>query len=205
MKHHRVVIPVLIGLLAAASCGGPPPPQGPTPEEIEAARQDSIRQAREDSIRRAQGMARQDSIRQAQMEAQRQREMAAREAAEARDILTTMIHFDFDKSNIRPDAEQILMKKVAVLRANPDARLRIAGYADERGSVEYNLALGQRRADAAKNFLVGFGLDPSRFETVSYGESDPIADGHNEDAWAQNRRDQFTVLGNTDNLKSPGS
>lgn len=208
MRHRRAVITALIALMAVggvmAACGGPPEPQGPTPEEIAQMRQDSIQRAREDSIRRAREQARQDSIQRAREQERRAREMAAAEAARAREILNERIHFDFDKSNIRPDAEQILQRKVGVLRANPNARIRIEGHADERGSVEYNLALGQRRAESAKNFLVGFGLDPSRFETTSFGESRPLVNESNEDAWAQNRRDEFVILGDASSLRAPG-
>ncbi len=208
MRHRRAVISTLVVLLAVggimAACGGPPEPEGPTPEELEQMRQDSIAEARQDSIRRLQEQMRRDSIEDARRREERQRAMAAREAARAREILETMIHFDFDKSNIRPDAEQILQQKVGVLRANQDMRIRIEGHADERGSVEYNLALGQRRAESAKDFLVGFGLDPSRFETTSFGESQPLVDESNEEAWAENRRDEFVILGDPSSLRVPG-
>lgn len=203
---HRLSIPVMIAALAiggAAACGGNPEPEGPTPEELAA-------QARADSIARAE-QARQDSIAAARRaeqqrleEERRARAAAERETAAARAILEERIHFDYDRAAIRPDAEQQLMRKLAVLRANPNARIRIAGHADERGSIEYNLALGQRRAEAAKDFLVGFGIDPSRIETVSFGEDRPLVRASNEQAWAQNRRDEFTVIAGGDTLRNPG-
>ena len=116
-------------------------------------------------------------------------------AARNRAVLMEMIHFDFDRSDIRPDARAILEAKVPILRADPTIRLRIDGHADERGSVEYNLALGLRRANAAKQFLVGFGLDESRFETQSFGESRPLDPRSNEEAWAKNRRAEFHIIG----------
>ncbi len=208
MRHRRAVVFALVALMSVggvmAACGGPPEPEGPTPEELEQMRQDSIEQARQDSLRRLREQIRRDSIEDARRAAERAREMAAREAARAREIIETRIHFDFDKSNIRPDAEQILQEKVGVLRANPNVRIRIEGHADERGSVEYNLALGQRRAESAKGFLVGFGLDPSRFETTSFGESRPVVDESNEEAWAENRRDEFVILGDASSLRTPG-
>lgn len=198
---HRLTIPVVIAALAfggMAACGGNPEPQGPTPEELEQARQDSInaaRQAREDSLRRA---------REAEEAARRAEEERMRaETAAAMDILQQRIHFDYDKSAITPAAEATLRQKLNVMRANPGVQLRIAGHADERGSIEYNLALGQRRAEAAKDFLVGFGIDASRLETVSFGEDQPLVNESNEQAWAQNRRDEFTITAGGDQMRNP--
>lgn len=103
------------------------------------------------------------------------------------------IYFDFDKYNIRPSDAEILNKDYAWMQANP-GKVRIEGNCDERGTVEYNLALGQKRADAAKAYLVNLGADPKRLETVSYGKEKPLDPGHNEAAWAKNRRDNFTPL-----------
>lgn len=115
------------------------------------------------------------------------------ERARIRATLMEMINYDFDRSDIRPDARAILDRKVPLLRADPSIRLRIEGHADERGSAEYNLALGMRRANSAKQYLVGFGLDESRFETVSYGEERPLDSASNEAAWARNRRAEFHI------------
>jgi len=117
--------------------------------------------------------------------------------------LTAMIHFDYDKSDIQPDDKANLDRKAAILAANPAARIQIAGNCDERGSTEYNLALGNRRALAAKQYLVGKGVDGSRIETVSYGSERPVAQGSTEAAWAQNRNDQFLVTAGGSNLVSP--
>jgi peptidoglycan-associated lipoprotein len=122
-------------------------------------------------------------------------EDSAAVAARNRAILMEMIHFDFDRADIRADARQVLDAKVPILRADPTITLRIEGHADERGSVEYNLALGLRRANAAKDYLVGFGLDPSRFEVQTYGESRPLDPRSNEEAWARNRRAEFHITG----------
>ncbi len=103
------------------------------------------------------------------------------------------IYFDFDKYVIRPGDARILDKDYAWIKANP-GKVRIEGNCDERGTVEYNLALGQKRADAAKAYLVNLGADPKRLETVSYGKEKPVDPGHNEAAWAKNRRDNFTPL-----------
>src|SRR3989441_57493 len=115
-----------------------------------------------------------------------------------RTMLATMIHFDYDKSNIRAEDAAVLDQKVAILQANPNLRIRISGHCDERGSDEYNLALGNRRATSAKQYVVSHGIDAGRIETVSYGEERPIAQGHDETAWAQNRRDEFEILSGGD-------
>ena len=203
---HRLTIPVVVAALAlggAAACGGPPEPEGPTPEELEQMRQDSIEQARmqamQDSLAALREQARQDSI--AAARAREQAMMAETEAAKA--IIQEMIFFDYDRSEILPEAEVALMKKLAVLRANPNVRIRVAGHADERGSVEYNRALGQRRAEAAKDFLVNFGIAASRITTVSFGEDRPLVNESNEEAWAKNRRDEFTVIAGGDRMRNP--
>jgi peptidoglycan-associated lipoprotein len=120
---------------------------------------------------------------------------AAREAERRRiiSILEQVVHFDYDDVTIRPDAQQMLSAKVPVLRANPGIRIRLEGHADERGSVEYNLALGMRRANAVRQYLADFGIDASRFETFSYGEDRPSRQGANESAWSQNRRAEFRI------------
>ncbi|MGH7481717.1 MAG: OmpA family protein [Longimicrobiales bacterium] len=126
-----------------------------------------------------------------------ERERLARERAErerAREVLTMTIHFDYDESAIEGQAQDRMVQKASVLRTYDDVALRIEGHADERGSIEYNLALGLRRANAAKDFLTNYGLSASRFETVSFGEERPAARGSSESAWSQNRRAEFVVL-----------
>ena len=108
--------------------------------------------------------------------------------------ITAPIYFDFDKDDIRPDAAATLDRKIPWLNANPGMRIRIEGNADERGSDEYNLALGQRRAAAAKRYLVERGIDAARFDLVSYGEERPVCTDHNEDCWQRNRRDDFVIV-----------
>jgi len=136
-----------------------------------------------------------DAAAAARMAAERSRALTA--------DLTALIHFDYDKSDIQPGDKTNLDRKAAILGANPAARIQIAGNCDDRGSDEYNLALGNRRANAAKQYLVGKGVEGGRIETVSFGEERPIAQGQNEGAWAQNRNDQFTVTGGGSNLVSP--
>lgn len=132
----------------------------------------------------------------ADADAQRRAEEEARLARErARGSIQDMIFFDFDRSDLREDARQTLQLKAEALRQFPDIRIRIEGHADERGTVEYNLALGERRADAARAYLVDLGIDPDRMTTISYGEERPQVEGQNEAAWSQNRRDEFVILG----------
>ncbi|HME41705.1 MAG TPA: peptidoglycan-associated lipoprotein Pal [Syntrophorhabdales bacterium] len=101
------------------------------------------------------------------------------------------IHFDFDRYAIRPADAEILKKNLDWFKANTGQKVRIEGNCDERGTVEYNLALGQKRADAAKNYLVGLGVNAAALDTVSYGKERPICTEHNEGCWAQNRRDHL--------------
>jgi len=108
--------------------------------------------------------------------------------------ITGPIYFDFDKSTIRSDAASTLDRKIPWLQANPGMRIRIEGNADERGSDEYNLALGQRRAASAKRYLVDHGIAADRFDLVSYGEERPVCTEHNEACWQQNRRDDFRIV-----------
>ena len=129
-------------------------------------------------------------------DAARRAEEEARMARErAYGSIQDMIFFDFDRSDLREEARQTLQQKAEALRQFPDIRIRIEGHADERGTVEYNLALGERRADAARAYLVDLGIDPDRMTTISYGEERPQMEGHNEAAWSQNRRDEFVILG----------
>ena len=96
-----------------------------------------------------------------------------------------------------------LDRKASILGANPNVKIQISGHADERGSDEYNLALGNRRAAAAKRYLENKGIDGSRIDVVSYGEERPLNPGHDEAAYAQNRRDEFTITSGGDNLVAP--
>jgi len=104
------------------------------------------------------------------------------------------INFDFDKYAIRPGDAEKLKRNYDWMKANPNKKVRVEGHCDERGTVEYNLVLGQKRADSAKNYLVNLGVNASLLETVSYGKERPLDPGHNETAWAKNRRAHFLQL-----------
>jgi peptidoglycan-associated lipoprotein len=113
---------------------------------------------------------------------------------EAKAFEEEMIFFEFDRYDLSPQARAILEKKAAWLRSHPEYRLRIEGHCDERGTNEYNLALGDRRANAAKNYLVSLGVEPERISTISYGEERPLDPRHTEDAYSKNRRAEFKLI-----------
>lgn len=200
---------ISIALLASAIVLGAchkKPETNPTPAPAPAAPTvDSA--AIRDSIARAQAardaaLARQraydDSVRRANEAA-----AAAGEQTGLRNTVTAVIHFDFDRAELRDDARATLDAKIPVLMANPDVNIRVAGHTDERGSVEYNIALGQRRAATAKRYLTERGVAANRVETVSFGEGQPISNGHDENAWAQNRRDEFEITAGGTRLNRP--
>jgi peptidoglycan-associated lipoprotein len=104
------------------------------------------------------------------------------------------IHFGFDKYDIRPADAEILKGNASLLLKHPGVKTQIEGHCDERGTIEYNLALGERRANSAKNYLTSLGVLADRISTISYGKEKPLDPGHNEEAWAKNRRDHFVIL-----------
>mgnify|MGYP001549473103 CR=1 FL=1 len=193
----RLVPFALLAVATVAACSHkPPPPQAPAPQQ--GPNQDSINaeQARRDSIARADA-ARRDSIARAQAEADRLR--AAKDAATK--TLTQVIYFDFDSDALKDDAKSSLDAKIGVLNASPDVKIRVGGNTDERGSDEYNVALGQRRAASAKRYLTDHGISADRIDVISYGEERPVATGHDESSWSQNRRDEFEITAGADMIK----
>lgn len=117
-----------------------------------------------------------------------QARMAAERAAEEAKRNITTFYFDFDTSEIKPAAREVLIAHARYLAANPGQQVRLEGHADERGTKEYNLALGERRANAVQRFLIVNGATRGQLETVSYGEEKPEVMGSSESSWAQNRR-----------------
>ncbi len=110
------------------------------------------------------------------------------------EINQSTVYFDYDKSDIRDEYRSALHVVVEKMKEYSDIRLQVDGHCDERGTAAYNLALGERRANAAKKFLTDAGISGSRIETKSWGEEKPAAEGHNDAAWAKNRRDDFMVI-----------
>jgi peptidoglycan-associated lipoprotein len=104
------------------------------------------------------------------------------------------IHFDFDKYDIRPGDASILKENAVLLMKFPQVKIQIEGHCDERGTVEYNLALGERRANSTQKYLISLGISPDQISTISYGEERPVDSSHNEEAWSKNRRAHFIIL-----------
>ncbi len=104
------------------------------------------------------------------------------------------ISFDYDKSNIGPDARVIMKANADILLKNTNFNIIVEGHCDERGTSEYNMALGERRAQEAKKYLINLGVDGARMKTISYGEERPLDSGSNEEAWSKNRRAHFRIV-----------
>lgn len=206
---------ILLGALGAAACGGNPPPE-PEPEPTRTAAPDTADEnaARRDSIRREREASELCSRAEAALEAgnyDRARRLFQRAQSEyggtacasraesgiatveAVQTIKERIHFEFDRSRITDESASVLQRKAEVLREYGNVRLTIEGHADERGSLEYNQALGMRRAQATLEYLLDLGLSEDRFSTVSYGEERPLVDASNERAWSQNRRAEFAI------------
>jgi peptidoglycan-associated lipoprotein len=107
--------------------------------------------------------------------------------------LLKSIHFDFDKYDIRPGDVEILKGNSALLKKFSNVKIQIEGHCDERGTNEYNLALGERRANSTKKYLTSLGITADRISTISYGEEKPLDPAHSEESWAKNRRANFVI------------
>ena len=114
--------------------------------------------------------------------------------AEINEFESEPVYFEYDEWDLKPAARENLRKKAVWLDSNPEYSIQISGHCDERGTNEYNLALGDRRAETAKTYLVNLGISEKRIETISYGEERPADLGHNEEAWVKNRRDEFRII-----------
>ena len=125
--------------------------------------------------------------------AERERLERERAAADQARILATTIYFDLDRSDLSADARSTLDAKLGILTSSPAIRIRVAGHTDERGSDEYNIALGQRRAAAARRYLVQRGIAADRIDITSFGEEQPVCTESFESCWSQNRRDEFEI------------
>ena len=209
MRQSYRFAPVLIAALFAAACSGnpepepvPPPPPPPPPPAVddsaqreaaasemcdramaamEAGDYTTAREVLEQVVRDYPGTTCADSA------------PAQIERAVAGEAIVARIHFDYNMADITDASATVLQRKAEALSAYPDIRLRIEGHCDERGSLEYNQALGMRRAQAAVEYLGSLGVDASRLDVVTFGEERPLARGSNESAWRQNRRDEFVI------------
>ncbi len=210
-KNVWIILTLLLvipGLLFTVSCAKKTIKSDATAaaaaEEDNAARLAAIKAAddakKEELARKA---AEEAARKKAAEEALRQQALAdqkAKEDAEKRKILSSIqlfesedIYFEYDKSRLLPAAREVLKKKAQWLRANPEAIILIEGHCDERGTNEYNLALGERRAYSTKTYLTDLGISTSRLTTISYGEERPVDSGQSEEAWAKNRRAHFEI------------
>jgi peptidoglycan-associated lipoprotein len=187
---------LLAALVAAGACSQNPPETAPTPAPAPAPVDSAAIRAREDSLRA-------EAERRAREEEERRRREAEAARAQLTADLAAMVHFDYDQSAIRAEDQAILDRKAAILAANTAVRMRISGHADDRGSDEYNLALGNRRAAAVKRYLAGRGITDARMDIVSFGEERPLDAGQNEAAWAQNRRAEFELTAGGADLRAP--
>ena len=176
---------IFVGFLAP-SCGKKELKSEPVMSEDEARRRAEEEARKREQERQA--SIREEALKEEQLRAEGERFQSERAMFENDDIL-----YEFDSASLSVDAQQILRRKAEWLRENPRARVIIEGHCDERGTNEYNLALGDRRAFSAKSFLVDLGIDDSRLTTVSYGEEQPIDSRTAEDAWAKNRRAHFVI------------
>ncbi|MBU4185366.1 MAG: peptidoglycan-associated lipoprotein Pal [Proteobacteria bacterium] len=177
---------VIPGLLMVTSCAKKTV-KADTTQEDEAAKL-AAEKARQEEIDRQRDRQRAIDEENLQKEAARRKIIAARNL-----FMSENIYFDFDKYNLKPEAQEVLKTKAEWLRNNSGESIIIEGHCDERGTNEYNLALGDRRAQSANNFLIDLGIAESRLTTISYGEEQPADPRHNEDAWSKNRRAHFVI------------
>jgi peptidoglycan-associated lipoprotein len=152
-------------------------------------------QVKEDDAEKAKKRAR---IREQELTEQQLREKAlaeeeARRKAMAAEFENEDVYFEFDQFVLSDSAKAVLNKKAKWLKDHPNGKALIEGHCDERGSTEYNLALGQKRAEAAMQFITALGIEPSRLSTISFGKENPVDPGHTEAAWSKNRRVHFVL------------
>ncbi|MFW6335015.1 MAG: peptidoglycan-associated lipoprotein Pal [Desulfosalsimonas sp.] len=183
---------LIAAMIAASSCGKKAPGPGEEAEGDQQASEDvraeEQKQEEDDGEDRSE-ISEQELEQQRRAEEEKEREKQVEEKKQ--EFTSEKVYFEFDDSSLTSEARQVLKQKVEWLRDNPDACIIIEGHCDERGTDEYNLALGSRRAESVKDFLVKAGVDASRLTTISYGEERPAVEGEDEDAWARNRRAEF--------------
>jgi peptidoglycan-associated lipoprotein len=205
---YRSLAPLAAVVLLTVACPPPaPPPEPPAPvvnqDSIDAAARAAAeaerqRLAAEEAARRD-AAAREEAARLAREAEERTRAAMAA----ARSAFATAIYFELDRSDLTAESRSVLEAKLPLLRANPNVRIRIAGHADDRGSDDYNVALSQRRAAAARRFLVDQGITQDRVDVVGFGEERPAVMGSSEDAWSKNRRAEFEIIVGGESLRLP--
>lgn len=196
MKRKWIVLAMLLvipAMLFTASCAKQA--VSTEPSMTDAAAAEAARQA---ELEKQQAMEREQQLEEERLAAERAEQLKAeameREMMMAKNrFLNENIYFDFDNANLDYQAQELLKQKAMWLRDNPDGNVVIEGHCDERGTNAYNLALGERRAESAKAFLVDLGISADRLTTISYGEEKPVSMGSDEEAWAKNRRAAFVL------------
>lgn len=181
---------VIPGLLLTTSCA-----------KKQVQTETAVEEPAEEAVVEEDTAAEEEAARQAELERQKALEaerLAEEEAKRVAMMALNMfqsedLYYDFDSAVLKPMSQEVLQRKADWMNENMDATVIIEGHCDERGTAAYNLALGERRADAAKDFLVNLGVSADRVTTISYGEEKPVDPGHNEEAWAKNRRAHFVV------------
>ncbi len=177
---------VIPGLLFTVSCAKK------TVKDETALQQQTEEEARI-KTREAEQTERQRKMEEERLQEESLQEEARRKLAAAQErFLNEDVHFEFDRSDLLPEAQEILRWKAAWMQKNPNVQVTIEGHCDERGTNAYNLALGDRRANSTKSYLMDLGISGSRLNTISYGEERPVTYGSNEEAWAKNRRAHLT-------------
>ena len=181
MRHSALVVALAIVAVGVASCGKKPAPAPPAPPPAAPATPPPAPPPPPRDV--APQLNEYDALKQ--------------KPADEIDRMGLLadVHYDYDKADIREGDRQILTKDAEVLRKFDFLKVTVEGHCDERGSVEYNLALGERRAKAAYDYLVTLGVPKDRLKTVSYGKEVPACQEHGEECWARNRRGHFTITG----------
>ncbi len=180
MNRHRMYVPVVILLSVFALWGCPKKAEVATSPESQQETAPAVAPAKEEQ--KAEPMKEEGKAEETQ------------ERAAAASAGLQPIHFDFDKSFVRDDARAVMKANAEWLKANPKVKIRIEGNCDERGTKEYNQALGQRRATSAKKYLTDMGISAKRISLISYGKEKPVCAEHDEDCWQKNRRDDFVAI-----------
>ena len=179
-----------------------PSAQAAAAEKERAAKIEAEKAAKEQAEREArerESAKREEEARKAQAQKEFEKSLVAKKEPGIEGVafdskLLKDIYFDFDKYEVRSGEAEILKENAAILKKYPSAKIQIEGHCDERGTIEYNLALGERRANSVKKYLISLGIPENRISTISYGEEKPLDPRHTEDAWAKNRRAHTIVL-----------
>lgn len=193
MKRKWIILAMVLivpAMLFTVSCAKKTVESAPATDTTDSARQAELDKQAE--------MERQKQLEEERLAAERaaalKGEAAGRDLMMAKNrFLNENVYFDFDNATLDYQAQELLKQKAMWLRDNPDANAVIEGHCDERGTNAYNLALGERRAESAKSFLVNLGISSTRLTTISYGEEKPVDMGQNEESWAKNRRASFVL------------